>query len=303
MPAVTVIIPTRNSAAFIEDCLRSVAAQTVSDIEIVIVDSESTDETRVRAESSGVAFRWKTVPHRGPGAARNLGVEAATGEVIAFLDSDDQWLPGKLEKQLAALEQASAGAVYCRVFEKEAGKPLIPRKTGTPTGDVAEAILTDPTIITTSALAFRRYLWEKAGCFIETSPIGEDWEWFVRMACVTTFAAVPEPLVYYRLHSANTHRNLVQNWPHAQTVLEECLRSFRERKGKVDSDLERRVWFNLYQSYGTAHLFSGHSYDATPFFWNAWRQRPGELKTAAYLLASLLPPSLLSRIQRWRGRA
>jgi glycosyltransferase involved in cell wall biosynthesis len=302
MPAVSVIIPTRNSAAFVASCLRSVAAQTVKETEIILIDSESADGTHEQALSSGIPFRWVPVPHRGPGAARNRGVQAATAEVIAFLDSDDHWHPNKLQKQLAAMKSASAGAVYCPIFNVEEGKPVVPFVTPLPSGDIAEAVLLDSTIVTTSAFAFRRELWDAAGPFIETSPIREDWEWFVRITCTTTVAVVPEPLVYYRLHAGNTHKRLKENWPNARLMVEECLRAYKQGKGRLPSDVERRVWFNLYQDYGVGYLFSGQSTAAVPFFWNAWQQCPGELKTGAYLIASLLPPSYLAKIQRWRGR-
>ncbi|RLC73844.1 MAG: hypothetical protein DRI61_17710, partial [Chloroflexi bacterium] len=102
-PKVSVIIPTFNSASFIKRTLASVLAQTYGDFEIIISDDGSADNTREIVEDylrKNSSTPWKVIknPHRGPGAARNAGIKAASGEWIAFLDSDDLWLPQKLEK-------------------------------------------------------------------------------------------------------------------------------------------------------------------------------------------------------------
>ncbi|MBI4219431.1 MAG: glycosyltransferase [Chloroflexi bacterium] len=120
MPLVSVIIPTFNRANLVERAVRSVLAQTVQDFEILVVDDASKDDTErvVRAIRDPRVTYTRHDRNRGPGAARNTGIAKARGEFLAFLDSDDEWLPSKLQRQLDAFAKGSRrlGAVQCAVF-------------------------------------------------------------------------------------------------------------------------------------------------------------------------------------------
>src|SRR5262245_66529899 len=95
---VSVVIPTYNRAGTVIDAVRSVLAQQFEDFELIVVDDGSTDDTAARVASiPDERLRYVAGPHAGVSAARNLGVRRATGSVIAFLDSDDVWHPGKLK--------------------------------------------------------------------------------------------------------------------------------------------------------------------------------------------------------------
>jgi glycosyltransferase involved in cell wall biosynthesis len=111
---VSVIIPTYNSGRFIGEALASIFAQTVPVSEIIVVDDGSTDDTpRVLRTMTDPRIKHLTIPHSGISVARNTGIQAASGEVIAFLDSDDRWRPEKLERQLAVLlSEPEVGVVF-----------------------------------------------------------------------------------------------------------------------------------------------------------------------------------------------
>ena len=102
---ISAVIPAYNSAAFISDALASIRHQTFPVDEIIVVDDGSTDniEEVVRSIDPGIVYI--TQKNQGPSAARNRGIEAATGDWIAFLDADDQWTPHKIKNQLLALER------------------------------------------------------------------------------------------------------------------------------------------------------------------------------------------------------
>jgi len=108
---VSVIIPAYNGAAFLPEAIDSVLAQDYEPLEILVVDDGSTDDTHDVLRPYAPRIRYFYQENRGPSAARNLGIERARGDLIAFLDADDRWLPGKLAAQVAALGTQSAAAL------------------------------------------------------------------------------------------------------------------------------------------------------------------------------------------------
>src|SRR5690554_6194367 len=120
-PLVSVVMPMHNAERFVAQSIRSVLAQTVSDWELLIIDDASQDDSRAVAErAAGGDSRIQVLSNPGPsgaGPTRNVGIEAARGRFIAFLDSDDMWLPAKLEKQLALLEVSRSPLVYSAYYK------------------------------------------------------------------------------------------------------------------------------------------------------------------------------------------
>ena len=145
MPAVSVIIPVFNRAAMLGRTLATVAEQTFRDFEVVIVDDASSDDPAPAIEAAragGLDINYiKFLKNRGVSAARNAGIEAATGDFIAFLDSDDLWMPEKLQRQVDfALTLPDREAVFCltrtRVRDETGGETI--RPAADPDGDLSE---------------------------------------------------------------------------------------------------------------------------------------------------------------------
>jgi hypothetical protein len=126
-PTISVIIPCHNAAAFIADALRSVLAQTVPALEVLVIDDGSTDDSAKRAEAFGPPVRVMRQENRGVSAARNRGLDAARGDWVAFLDADDLWLPNKLALQSAALETTDAVCVCSDliVFDQHGNRCIV----------------------------------------------------------------------------------------------------------------------------------------------------------------------------------
>jgi glycosyltransferase involved in cell wall biosynthesis len=211
VPPVSVVIPAYNRAATIRAAIESVLRQTWTDFELIVVDDGSTDGT-LAAAAAVEDPRLRLVPaprNLGAAGARNLGVAEARGRWIAFQDSDDEWLPGKLEKQMARLTAPGAAYVgaYCGLLtlgglDDRAGERI--RLRYVPDPSVAEAdgaILTTllrGNVISTQTLVVRRDLFLELGGFDEaTTPI-EDWDFVIRLAGRGPIAFVDEPLVHQR---------------------------------------------------------------------------------------------------------
>jgi glycosyltransferase involved in cell wall biosynthesis len=119
VPRVSVIVPAYNSAAYLRETLRSIEQQSYRDFEVIVVDDASRDGTlEVASSAGGVVRALRSERNLGPAGARNLGLEHASGELVALLDADDTWLPGYLERQVSRLEAERArgrrvGIVAC----------------------------------------------------------------------------------------------------------------------------------------------------------------------------------------------
>jgi glycosyltransferase involved in cell wall biosynthesis len=197
-PLVSVVIPVKNGARFLPDALGDVAAQTYPHHEIVVVDGRSTDGSAEIARSfPGV----RCVEQEGDGFpdAWNIGIEAARGELIAFLDSDDRWLPRKLEAQVGALARdPQADFAICHVrFFLEPGKPC-------PPGFDPKLLERDHVANMPSALLARRSVFETIGNFPTDFDIASDIDWFARLKDSDLGRlVVPETLVKKRVHDSN----------------------------------------------------------------------------------------------------
>lgn len=203
-PSVSVVIPTYNRAPLLGRSVRSVLAQSFEDFEVIVVDDGSTDETAAVVEACGdQRVRYVRLPRNvGAGAARNAGVRAARGRFLAFQDSDDEWLPSKLAKQLEVFGRGPArlGVVYSDM--------RLIRADGTETYFAAPRVLAgrliDPATrfyqvhnLGIQSAVIRRECLEAAGRFDERLPTFEDLEMFIRLSRHCDFRCLPEPLVNY----------------------------------------------------------------------------------------------------------
>ena len=203
---VSVVIPTHNRAAIVERSLRSVLAQTTPPIEILVVDDASTDGTAARLEGCAhEAVRVLRLAERvGGGRARNVGIEAARGDWVAFLDSDDEWRPTKLERQLARLDApdgAGLDVVYCRkVMHDHLGGRELLVATALCEGDVLLPLLSGWEISTSQVMVTRAALGQVGG-FDPTLPGSQDYDLWLRLAAGGhRFGGVPDALTVKHAH-------------------------------------------------------------------------------------------------------
>ena len=200
---VSVVLPTYERADVVGGAIESVLTQTHADLELVVVDGGSDDRTpAVVNEFDDPRVRFlRCDESEGVSAARNRGVVAADGHIVAFADDDDRWRPRKLERQMAALRgdgdesavetDADPAVAYCGM-EKAGGQPLTREGQS---GDVYDAVRRMDVPTYTSTLLVRRDAFEAVGGFDERLPCFEDWELCLRLAHEHRFVAVNDALV------------------------------------------------------------------------------------------------------------
>ena len=198
-PLVSVIIPTYNRGWILKEALESVLAQDFRDFELIVVDDGSTDGTAELLAACGPPVRVLTQPNRGVSAARNLGLSAARGQLVAFLDSDDLWLPAKLKEQVGFF-RANPEAMICQTQELwiRDGVRVNPKERHRKfSGMIFERCL-PLCLVSPSAVMMRTCLFEVVGVFDEQLPACEDYDLWLRISCRYPVHLIDTPLTVKR---------------------------------------------------------------------------------------------------------
>jgi len=206
-PLVSAIVPTYNRAGLVVRAIDSVLNQSYKSIEIIVVDDGSEDDTQVVLRRYGDRIKLLALKNSGPSAARNRGIEASQGEIIAFLDSDDIWLPNKLERQVDLLERAGqrVSCCLCNVTLMLAGGRSV---SSFDLADInfneEEAILLNaPEVLAARSVQFnqgvavRRDVLERIGGFNEDLWCLEDYDLALRFSLTGKWALIREPLAIW----------------------------------------------------------------------------------------------------------
>lgn len=254
-PKVSVIIPTFNRKAYVQEAIDSVLAQTYLDYEVIVVDDGSTDGTEQALRGRyGDRIRYRWQENQGESVARNCALEMSSGQYIGLLDSDDLWFPEKLEKQVAVLQRSSdAALVFAQtcLIDSNGRRMDLP-----PVGhDIQASDLTLESLCVRNAMGsaastamVRRSHFEEAGGYDESIQYGEDWDLWLRLRQLGPFVLIDEPLASMRVHLGSQW-----HFPRPESLdrrLEDHLRvldkAFSAWPGKVPTGLRARSLANHY---------------------------------------------------------
>lgn len=213
-PLVSVVIPTYNRKSTLPKAVQSVLDQTYQKVEIVVVDDGSTDGTEEVLRGFGERIRVIRQPNAGPSAARNLGIARSRGEVVAFLDSDDAWLPQKLARQVSLFQRVGSAVPCClcnialphRPYGRESSFALSELH---PSSE--EGIWRNPTevllsrfVLFNQAVAIRRDAFAEVGFFDPKLRLLEDYDLALRLSLIGPWGFIRTPLVVYGTGEANS---------------------------------------------------------------------------------------------------
>lgn len=231
-PVVSVVIPTHNRSALLRAALDSVHNQTFTDYEVIVVDDGSTED--LRAVISGHPARPQLIrspDQSGPAAARNCGIRAANGEFIAFLDSDDLWLPTKLERFVTALRADPKTKIYYGPMAPITadGRPMAGHTKPCVGGRITEALFLSSFVHVPTVVCCRELLVHH-GLFDESLPVCEDYDLWLRVSLDESFGLIDEPLALRRLHPDRLSKSCMRrNLAVKAKVLREFYESIADR--------------------------------------------------------------------------
>jgi glycosyltransferase involved in cell wall biosynthesis len=294
-PLASVVIPVFNGAPFVEKAVASVRAQTVKNVEILVVDDGSTDGTQaVLAElKDRFGIEWFQQDHGGPARSRNRGIAAARGEFVALLDCDDVWLPDKLEAQLKVMARDDVGVVHTdyevvaedgtvleRVRARHSEEPLVKAFVG---GHTALP----------STLLIRRELLTKVGALNPELYGSEDSDLTIRLYAASRFDCVNRPLVR-KLQRGHGYRDMAfDESTHKEKVLASRKRFLAGLEqmvpltGAQRSALDRE-WANYYLARGRVADRAGQAADARRFYGLAIKREPFRFRSYTRWLRTLV---------------
>lgn len=322
-PTVSVVIPTYNCAAYLPETLASVRAQTLSDVEIIVVDDGSTDDTRDLLEGAPSPIVYIRMEHTGRAAkARNRGLLAARGTYVAFLDADDLWDPTKLERQVRLLERET-GLGICFTDHVSFGIPgdhpsafagVRPQLAALPKRAVGdgEYVITTPSVLEyhlrrgpipfwTSAMLVRRRCFDTVGLFKDDAPLDDDTQMWMRLARHFGVAFIDAPLAKRRMRASSltgSSREMDGFRYSLETLdtLHQWLNLTRgERRGA------RVLAARIECAAGYHEFTAGRLAPARRHFWKSLRRGPSA-RAALYLVAALLPGAVVASLRRLKHR-
>lgn len=278
---VSVVIPTYNRAQDLPGALKSVIEQRFLDWELIVIDDASVDETpQVVNQMNDSRIRLIRLQENvGAARARNIGISQASGEFVAFLDSDDQWDPDYLDCQVRSMDENGRQAVlsYVGAWFKDAGTGQTRRRVPRHGGDISGAMLWTNVVGNCSRVMVRSAALEAAGGFDPDLVPSEDWDLWLRISRLGAVVPVKRILVRYLEHTGSLQAN-------ASGALR-GREAFWAKHGVLDGD-PARLAFHLTR-FGHELAYRGHLAMGRRYAWRALRVRPTYPLAAAVGLGTL----------------
>jgi len=305
LPLVSVIIPAYNAAAFLPRAVESVLNQTYSNVEIIVVDDGSTDETPELMEDYSDSVRYIRKENGGVASARNAGIQEARGDYIAHLDADDEWMSDKLECQMA-LHRSNPELMWSYTnwvqVDQMTGEKIYraDQVIDNSSGDVLRLII-GRLFIPPSTKVFHREVFEKVGMYDEDELYRhrEDLEFSIRVAARYPIGYLERPMVQRYLHDEKVTEtmDLDKTLRNHEAIIEEAFQKYPEQL----SGLRPFVTANLYTNLGRKWLDREKRYQALKMFGTAIRHHPAHVRAWLFGTAALLPRFALRGLGRLRS--
>lgn len=297
---ISVIIPTYNSDKYLCEALDSVLHQTCSDYEIIIIDDGSTDSTREIIANRYNSVRYYYVQNNGVAAARNVGISMAQGELIAFLDADDKWLPEKLEKQAALFNKDDKlGMAFTenRFFNEQGiTTNKANKRDRLMRGDIVKNIFLNSYVVTSTVMV-RKRVFDTVGLFEEGLIVAEDDNMWMRIGLEYRVELLDEPLLMYRVVEGSLSNKRSNIFLGVKASIEIIKNKYPDLYSHLGTSVIRKKYYNLFFSEGYHYFSQGMHKEARSNFIKSYINDPFELKSLLYIFSSCFPQWLIEKIK------
>jgi glycosyltransferase involved in cell wall biosynthesis len=281
MAKISVIIPTFNRAQFVKKAINSVLNQTFQDVEIVVVDDGSTDNTKDIINSYGEQVRYIYQENKGAASSRNTGIEASKGEYIAFLDSDDYYTAENLQKKLSFLESNSKiGWVYSDwqlIDDKsnylDKGSLRFNYFNKKLSGEIFEELFYKRNFIATDTVVIRRSVLEDIGFFDPTIPSQEEYDLWLRVSARYPVCYINEPLVIVTIHPDSLSTDF-SKWAYGNALIIDKIEKILPDNFTVRKRIMDRMHADKYTFLGRDFVQKGQFKKAVDAYWKSIRRLP-----------------------------
>lgn len=296
---ISVVMPCYNAEAHLTDSIESVLGQTHPDVELIVVDDGSTDNSNSILDSFNDRIISLSQTNKGPGPARNKGIAQATGEYVAFLDSDDYWDQNCLQELYQALNGTDAALSYCG-WQNVGGpanrsQPYIPPDYES--SDKAERFLQTAAPWPIHAALVRHDALKAVGCFDEQWATCMDYDLWLKVGTGAPIILVEKVMAYYRHHG--TTQITSNQWRQAQNVLsvkQHFIQQYPEQVSHLSTQKLRELTYGAYLKRGFDAYWKRDLVSAHHIFRRCLKERYFQLKQLKYLLPALLPKKLFIKL-------
>ncbi len=288
-PTVSVIIPVYNGANYLTRAIKSVLAQSYPIKEIIVIDDGSIDSTPSIMEKFKDVIIAKRIPNSGAGAARNTGLEMATGDYIAFLDHDDVWFEKKIEKQMAmAVRYPEIGLITCDFavrypFFKNRmlihfsilNHPEAINYDEPLRENPFKVLVQEHFIGTTSAVLVKKELVAQVGMFNPEYKSSQDYDYWLRCATFTNFIVLKDVLFYKKNHSFNISQNVLRTHDFRKQILRNAMTQHNDfiRRHNLENTCMQAI--SDCQFYlGNVHFEAAHIFEAYKYYFRGFWTYP-----------------------------
>lgn len=288
-PLVSVVIAAYNMAKYLPSAIQSALNQTHGNVEILVIDDGSTDNTRevMAAFEAEPRVKYWLQENKGQASAKNHGIRNSTGNYIAFLDADDTWEPEKLELQIPVLMASNrVGLVYSRLaYIDENGNKKSVLNDRLFRGRISGPLLIENFIAFGSCLV-RKECFEQLGQFREDVRMGIDYDLWLRFSTVYEFDYVDRPLLNYRVWGGQMSKNCKGRYENGIAIMRRFLDEFPH---VVDRSTQNEAWAHTYLGFGQCmYSIDRRIGPALSLYANALRHKPNYIPAWKAIVATVL---------------
>lgn len=296
LPKVSVVIPAYNKADLTVYAVESVLKQTYSNVEIIVIDDGSTDQTRDRLAAFGSRIKYVHKENGGACSARNAGIRLAQGDYVAFLDCDDLYADSKIQKCVDYLQRhPNAGLVHTDAYFIDAKGSITGqyahRKSQMCQGQIAAELILG-NFICNSTPVIRKKCFESAGLFDESFFIPADWDMWLRVSEVAQVGYIDEPLTRYRVTDNYTFNRIEQAEREELIVIEK----FFERHLDLDGRFKGQVLSNYYLRFAQCDFLKGNQPELKKKIRLSLRSNYLNIKAYAFWMCSIFARGYLRTV-------